>query len=105
MFDQERVLDRILDKPDICGVKTCGCSLRLEKLNQLDVEADVWIEAFGPRLDLPASDYDWIAAMKANLEEIYREHGYEGWNDALAIEAVRVYDALMDAYGKDEFPE
>jgi hypothetical protein len=106
MFDQQRQLSSPLDKPDICGVETCGCGLRLEKLNQLDLEGDYWVNTFGPSLDLPASAYDWIAPMNAKLDRIMAEHGYaDRRGDALSIEAMRIYDALMAAYGKDEFPE
>ncbi len=104
-YDQERVLDGLLAKPEICGVSNCGCMLQLEKLDQVEVDADYWMSMFGQVLDLDQSAYDWFPPMQHNRDRLIAENGYEGLNEALAVEARRVYDALMAAYGKDEFPE
>ena len=105
IFDEERVLDGLLPGPDICGVRACGCALRLEKLTQIDPEAEMYMTAIGPAIGLEPSAYDWIAPMRTNLDRLISENGYAGRDDALAVEAMRIYDTLMEAYGKDEFPE
>jgi MoaA/NifB/PqqE/SkfB family radical SAM enzyme len=105
MFDQERILDGPLPEADICGVRSCGCSLKLEKLNQVDLDADTWLQSCGPRVDLDGSAYDWIGPMTENVNHLIAAHGYDGWNGALTVEAMRIYDALMAAYGKNEFAE
>jgi sulfatase maturation enzyme AslB (radical SAM superfamily) len=89
-------LPRPLASPEPCRVKACGCGLFLEKLNV--VESVEFHNSWAPKAGLPAHDVSWIAVRAQEL-------GYASVQDGLAIEHARMYDALMSAYGKDEFPE
>lgn len=79
-----------------CGVKKCGCGLFLEKLNVM--ESVDYHNYWGQKADLAPIDTEWMEPFAEQL-------GYKSANDATAKEFVRRYDALMEAYGKDEFPE
>jgi hypothetical protein len=39
------------------------------------------------------------------MESLAHHLGYGGSETAMTIEGIKMYDALMAAYGKDEFPE
>jgi organic radical activating enzyme len=95
MYDLDRVLEKPLDKSEPCGVGSCGCGMLLDKINSVDTFAiyDPWRKA-----DLPAIDISWMRPFARTL-------GYSEPDDAIATEMRAMYDALMDAYGKDEFPE
>jgi hypothetical protein len=79
-----------------CRVKSCGCGMYLEKLNFTQT-ADMH-NYFAQRAGLELIDLGWRTGAAADL-------GYEDLGAALAAEYMSVYDALMAAYGKDEFPE
>ena len=78
-----------------CGVKKCGCGLVLERLNHMDtVEYEaVWARHVGRK------------APPVDLNALAQKHGYASWADGAATEQAAMYDRLMDAYGKDRFPE
>jgi MoaA/NifB/PqqE/SkfB family radical SAM enzyme len=96
MYDSERVLERPLDRAEPCGVSNCGCGMFLEKLNFTE---DIGFHNyFGSRVGLDPFPTDW-------MDELARSLGYRGANEAMAAEGVRIYDSLMSAYGKEEFPE
>ena len=39
------------------------------------------------------------------MEPLAQSLGYTNKSTAMAMESMSMYDALMSAYGKDEFPE
>jgi organic radical activating enzyme len=96
MYDLERVLDKPLSKSEPCGVSNCGCGMLLEKMNSVD--AIDFYNFFGKKIGLEQVDVSW---MKPFAERI----GYSETHEAIAAEMRAMYDALMEAYGKDEFPE
>ena len=91
-----RVLDAPLTAPAPCGVKNCGCGLFLEKLNI--VESLEFYNSWAPKAGLPMHDASWMERRATEL-------GYPSVQDALAHEHGLMYDELMRAFGKDEFPE
>lgn len=95
-YDLERVLDRPLSGPEPCGVSNCGCGMLLDRLNTVDLSSlsILWAK----KNDLPELDLSWMTPLA-------QEFGYLGPDEAIAIEMKAMYDALMDAFGKDEFPE
>jgi hypothetical protein len=96
MYDLDRVLEKPLSKAEPCGVKSCGCGMLLEKINSVD---DFRFYNFWARkIDLPAIDISW-------MQPFVRALGYSEIDEATTAEMRAMYDALMDAYGKDEFPE
>jgi organic radical activating enzyme len=95
MYDLDRVLEKPLHKSEPCGVGSCGCGMLLDKINSVDTFP---IYDFFRKADLPAIDISWMRLFARTL-------GYSEPDDAIAAEMCAVYDALMDAYGKDEFPE
>ena len=96
MYDQREVLETPLTAPRACEVKHCGCGMYLDKLNSVE-SIDVynyWSRKTGSE-QLPE---DWMAPLARAL-------GYTEPSEAMAVEHIRMYDSLMEAYGKDEFPE
>jgi organic radical activating enzyme len=91
----KRILDAPLAEPTPCGVKICGCGLMLEKLNSLDTGDfyNNWSKIAGE------------TPLKLDLNGIANQHGYGTMNDAVLAEQTIMYDALMAAFGKDEFVE
>jgi organic radical activating enzyme len=85
-----------LTKPEPCRVKNCGCGLLLEKLNS--VQSVEFHNSWGPKAGVPIHDVTWMSSRAKEL-------GYAGVQEGLATEHMLMYDALMHAYGKDEFPE
>ena len=79
-----------------CGVGHCGCGLLLERLNS--VESFDFHNYWGPRVGLEPIPLDWMHQAAGTL-------GYASLDDGLFLESIRIYDALMAAYGKDGFPE
>jgi MoaA/NifB/PqqE/SkfB family radical SAM enzyme len=96
MYDEERVLEAPLQKAEPCGVKNCGCGLYLEKLNS--VELVDFYNDWGGKAGVETIPTDWMEPLAHGL-------GYAGSQDAMTAEGIKMYDALMSAYGKDEFPE
>ena len=92
----KRPLETPLAHAEPCGVKSCGCGLVLEKLNQ--VESIEFHNSWAPKAGLPVHDVKWISSRAKEL-------GYTSVQDGLAAEHARMYDELMRAYGKDEFVE
>lgn len=94
-YDQ-RKLPKPLDQPEPCKVKHCGCGLILRDLN---VMTEPWFyNTWSKHMELEPVDTSW-------MEPFAEELGYESASDALLKEHMRMYDELMRAYGKDEFPE
>ena len=91
----KRVLDAPLPEAAPCGVKICGCGLMLEKLNSLDTGEfyKSWAKISGRE------------SVKHDLEGMAHRHGYASASDAILAEQTLMYDALMAAFGKDEFIE
>jgi hypothetical protein len=93
-IDQESRMHRCLYDPHpiearlkratTCNVKHCGCGVPLENLSFDQT-------GFWPKL--------------ADLDPFARRLGYEDAEAGVAAEYVEMYDALMTAYGKEEFPE
>jgi organic radical activating enzyme len=96
MYDLERVLDKPLSKSEPCGVSNCGCGMLLDKMNSVD--AFDFYNFFAKKIGLAQVDVSW---MKPFAEQI----GYAEPHEAIAAEMRAMYDALMEAYGKDELPE
>jgi len=92
----KKALEAPLAKAEPCGVKSCGCGLVLEKLNQ--VESVEFHNSWAPKAGLPVHDLKWISSRATEL-------GYSSVQDGLATEHARMYDEIMRAYGKDEFVE
>jgi organic radical activating enzyme len=91
-----RSLPAPLQQPEPCGVNHCGCGLFLDKLNTIQTlgSRNFW----GQKVGLPWIATEWMDAAANSI-------GHPGASEALAAEGVAMYDALMAAYGKDEFPE
>lgn len=87
-----RPLQQRATQSEPCRVKQCGCGLLLDKLNMVeDVEFyNTWAGMLGKE-PLPT---DW-------LPEAARGQGHESVQDALSVEHAAMYEALMDAYGKN----
>jgi hypothetical protein len=87
-----RPLHQRATQSEPCRVKQCGCGLLLDKLNMVeDVEFyNTWAGMLGKE-PLPT---DW-------LPEAARGQGHESVQDALSVEHAAMYEALMDAYGKN----
>jgi hypothetical protein len=96
IYDEERILEAPLKKPEPCGVKNCGCGLWLEKLNA--IETPYTYNFYGAMVGVDPIPTEW-------MEPEARELGYEGAETAMTVEGTKIYDELMRAYGKDEFPE
>jgi MoaA/NifB/PqqE/SkfB family radical SAM enzyme len=96
LWDPERVLEGPLDKPEPCGVKKCGCGMWLDKLNA--VETVYTHNFYGVMVGAEPIPTDWMEPLAHSL-------GYGGSETAMTVESIRMYDSLMAAYGKDEFPE
>jgi MoaA/NifB/PqqE/SkfB family radical SAM enzyme len=91
----KRPLDGPLKEAKPCGVKICGCGLQLEKLNSLNTGEffNSWASIAGAK------------PLDINFDKMAQNHGYENVNEAMTKEQILMYDALMAAYGKDEFIE
>lgn len=96
MYDLDRVLDEPLSASEPCGVSSCGCGMLLDKMNTID-SVDFY-NYWAKKIDLPPVDVSW-------MEPVAKQLGYAGPSEAIAAEMRAMYDALMAAYGKDEFPE
>jgi organic radical activating enzyme len=96
MYDLDRVLEKPLSKSEPCGVGSCGCGMLLDKINSVD--AFDFYNMGARKVDLPLIDISW-------MQPFVRALGYSEVDEAIATEMRTMYDALMDAYGKDEFPE
>jgi hypothetical protein len=96
LYDRERTLEHPLETAEPCGVGACGCGMLLENMSSVDDMSltNYWALKVG----LPPRDTEWMVRLARTL-------GYSQPNDAIAAEMVAMYDALMEAYGKDEFPE
>ena len=79
-------------QPEPCGVNFCGCGLYLKELNSKDVGN---AHEFWRHFSAPNTTRLNFAACAPG----------ENWNEAVAREQMAMYDALIAAYGKDEFPE
>ncbi len=79
-----------------CEVKSCGCGLFLEDLNFS--QTPDFYNFFAERAGLDTLPLGWKEAFARSL-------GYEDAETGLATEYIAMYDALMAAYGKDEFIE
>ncbi len=90
------VIETPLAQAEPCSVANCGCGLFLERLNF--TQTAHYHNVFAGLAKLDPFDLDWE-------EEAAREFGYEDAATGLASEYVAMYDALMAAFGKDEFPE
>jgi len=90
-----RKLDRPLEKAQPCGVKSCGCGLLLDQLNTLST----------PDVHNYWGSFVGLKPVRFNAQESARSRGYASYDDAMTVEQIRMYDALMAAYGKDEYPE
>lgn len=75
-----------------CRVKHCGCGLMLEKLNMVDDPGyyNTWANMAGKE-PIPT---DW-------LQQAAEANGHASVQAALAEEHGAMYEALMDAYGKN----
>jgi hypothetical protein len=93
LYDLDRVLEKPLSKPEPCGVGSCGCGMLLDKINSVEA-----FDFYNYWADLPTIDISWMRSFVQTL-------GYSEIEEAIATEMRAMYDALMDAYGKDEFPE
>jgi organic radical activating enzyme len=93
-FDR-RPIEGILEKPKACEIKKCSCGLMLEKLNLNDTGE--FYNTFAKRAGSGHEPVD--------IEAIAKKHGYDSMNDAAYTEQKAMYDALMAAHGKNEFPE
>jgi len=91
-----RPLEAPLTAPAPCRVKHCGCGLMLDGLNL--VESLEYFNGWASVAGVARHDVGWMGARATEL-------GYASVQDALATEHTRMYDELMRAYGKDEFPE
>jgi hypothetical protein len=80
----ERPMSGRMKRPEICNVKHCGCGIPLENLNNSETE-------FWPKL--------------AELNGMAQTLGHDSAEAGVAAEYVQMYDAMMSAYGKEEFPE
>ncbi len=91
----KRPMDAPFTEAKPCDVKICGCGLLLEKLNNLTTGEfyNNWASTAGKK------------PMDIDFDALAQKHGYENGNDAMAKEQTLMYDALMAAYGKDEFVE
>ena len=96
MYDFQRILERPLEQPEPCGVGNCGCGMFLEKLNF--TENIEFYNYFGAHVGVEPLPTDW-------MNEFAKDLGYAGPDEAMASEGIKMYDALMGAYGKEEFPE
>jgi organic radical activating enzyme len=96
IYDENRTLDSPLTKPEPCGVKKCGCGMWLEKLNAIQTPGTY--NFYGVMAGVEPVPTDW-------MEPFARTLGYEGAETAMTVESIEMYDALMAAYGKDEFRE
>jgi MoaA/NifB/PqqE/SkfB family radical SAM enzyme len=96
IYDEDRVLEAPLEEPEPCGVKKCGCGMWLEKLNP--IEMPYMHNFYGSMVGAEPIPTDWMEPLAQSL-------GYEGSETAMTVEGIKIYDALMAAYGKDEFPE
>jgi hypothetical protein len=85
-----------LQRPQPCRVKTCGCGLLLEKLNQ--IQNPYFHNCIAYQTGSETIDTSWI-------EPEARKLGYSSSQDGLAQEFIGVYDELMRAYAKAEIPE
>jgi|SRR5690242_2003725 len=61
------------------------------------------ITALG-RLQFRPPEQPLVSEMRRLVPEAVC-HGYHAWNDGVVSEQEAMYDALMSAYGKDDFPE
>jgi organic radical activating enzyme len=98
MYDEERILKAPLQASEPCGVSNCGCGLYLEKLNS--VESVGFHAGWAAIAGVEPLGIDWEA-----MDSLARSLGHEGHDEAMAAEGIQMYDTLMKAYGKDEFPE
>jgi organic radical activating enzyme len=94
LYDLDRVLDKPLRRSEPCGVGNCGCGIFLDKLNA--TETVEFHNYFGAHVGLEPIATEWMDAFARTL-------GYPGRQEAMAAEGIKMYDALMTAYGKDEF--
>lgn len=92
----DAIIDAPLAQAKPCSVANCGCGLFLERLNF--TQTAHYHNVFAGLAKLDPFDLDWE-------EEAARDFGYEDAATGLASEYVAMYDALMAAFGKDEFPE
>jgi MoaA/NifB/PqqE/SkfB family radical SAM enzyme len=85
-----------LPGPTPCEVKSCGCGMMLAAMKQQH-SVDQY-NFFGPMAGLEAHDIEWA-------EKFARDLGYASLTDAMVQEQTTLFDAIMQAYGKDDFPE
>ena len=96
IYDEDRILEAPLKSSEPCGVKKCGCGMWLEKLNA--IETPNTHNFYGSMVGAEPIPTDW-------MEPVARSLGYGCAETAMALESMKMYDALMMAYGKEEFPE
>ena len=95
LYDQ-RAIEGLLSAATPCEVKSCGCGLFLENLNFS--QTPDFFDFFAEKAGFDALSLDWKEAAARRL-------GYQDAETGLAAEYMAMYDALMAAYGKDEFIE
>ncbi|MBL8705992.1 MAG: radical SAM protein [Rhodospirillales bacterium] len=88
-----RPLQQRAAQSEPCRVKHCGCGLLLDKLNMVeDIEFyNTWAGMAGIE-QMPA---DW-------MQDAAARKGHASIQDALAEEHAAMYEALMEAYGKNQ---
>ena len=91
-----QTLDAPLSAAAPCKVKSCGCGLVLDNLNFS--QTPDFYNLFAEKAGLHAVPVDWKEAVARSLR-------YEDAQTGLVAEYTAMYDALMFACGKDEFPE
>jgi len=96
MCDLDRRLSEPLNKSEPCGISNCGCGMLLDKMNSVD--AVDFYNFWAKKIGLVPVEVSW---MKPFAKAI----GYSEPDEAIAAEMRAMYDSLMDAYAKDEFPE
>ncbi|PWS38368.1 hypothetical protein DFH01_03515 [Falsiroseomonas bella] len=92
----KRKLAAPLPGPTPCEVKSCGCGMMLAAMRQQD-SVDAY-NFFGPMAGLEPHGAGWV-------EQFARDAGYASFTDAMVQEQTRLFDALIRAYGKEDFPE
>jgi organic radical activating enzyme len=86
-------LEAPLEKPEPCAVSHCGCGIILDGIAAMELPdfQNFW----GPMADLPQIDLSWAPEAAQAL-------GHPTVEEAVAHEQVERYDALMEAYGKND---
>jgi FkbM family methyltransferase len=92
MYDR-RPMEKPLAGPEPCVVAHCGCGIVLSGLAPMELPD--YQNFWGPMADLPQIDL-------SDADDKARTLGYANAENAIATELVKRYDALMEAYGKND---